>query len=117
MLTVRQERETCKGSSKAGNHKCIRRPKRTAKDLFLHMADEATTIIGPEFPKSSAIRAVWYFIFVLGVFRLSGAVRYEADDGAVPPHEASHLFQAMFVEVNARFTRFGTMPKRLNPST
>ena len=98
MLTVRQERETCKGSSKAGNHKCIRRPKRTAKDLFLHMADEATTIIGAELPKSSAIRAVWYFIFVLGVFRLSGAVGDDADGEMIQPHEVSLVFEPVLAD-------------------
>ena len=101
MLTVRQERETCKGSSKAGNHKCIRRPKRTAKDLFLHMADEATTIISAELPKSSAIRAVWYFIFVLGVFRFSGAVRDDADGEVLQPHEVSRLFERTLVNANS----------------
>lgn len=55
MLMVRQERETCKGSSKAESYECIRRPKRTAKDLFLHMADEADTIIGAEPCKSIAL--------------------------------------------------------------
>ncbi len=70
MLMVRQEKETCKGSSKGGNYKCIRRPKLTAKDLLLHMADEAITIIGAELPKSSAMRAVWHPIFILGVFSL-----------------------------------------------
>jgi len=34
------------------------------------------------------------------VFRLSGAVRHDANGGTVQPHEVSHLFGPMLVNVN-----------------
>ena len=36
----------------------------------------------------------------LVLFRLSGAVRDNADDGTLQPHEVSHLFEPILVNVN-----------------
>ena len=44
--------------------------------------------------------SAWSNLHARCLFRLSGAVRDDADSGAVQSHEGSHLFEPTLVNVN-----------------
>jgi len=60
----------------------------------------------------------WGTSSFLVFFRLSGAVRDDADGGAVQPHEVSHLSEPTLVKVNGTVNPLvGKKSRRVDPTT